>query len=476
MAKEYTEFLKTKLCQGDETLFRYYQNNDTKRFRARLNRLYNTTEVCKNINSVVISMISASCRDIIYNVVGLISKEFKSMGDMIITGGDAFNLYMKPEDRITTIDIDTKFVPVFKSADGKLITPNQKEYFGYLQVFKLLLWNYMGVLAENYLNTVIPHRVNLLVKNSKVGKLLGVSLPASGPWVTRRYHLIRKKKQSTNSTVTAMDVLIDVELFAFDLTIRYFSPVTNKIQVHNLGGILDIAIMRPGEVGYEVLHCQQKGITYTNPISGKIITNNNVYVAGKKFLLEDLYIMQSLGLRPWKKKTDLRKMYVFAKKVLKADVKSTDPFRTILLKTLPKLHNKPVSINKRPIFAKKHIQKASTVNPYKYEAYTTAPDIERIQRKFLAGSNTAKPGFTATDGNYKFYPNKSEWSKSKNPYYIKDQYKFRADTTTPITIPTDIKSWQMLYGYNPTRNSWVSRSIIDKAAVMPLVGLKNTKV
>ena len=421
-------------------------------------------------------MISASCRDIIYNVVGLISKEFKSMGDMIITGGDAFNMYMKPEDRITTIDIDTKFIPVFKSADGKLITPNQKEYFGYLQVFKLLLWNYMGVLAENYLNIVIPHRVNLYVKNTKVGKLLGVSLPKAGPWVTRRYHLIRKLKQSSNSTVTAMDVLIDVELFAFDLKIRYFSPIANEIQVHNLGGILDIAIMRPGEVGYEVLHSQRKGIQYTNPISGKVITNNNVYIAGKKFLIEDLYIMQSLGLRPWKKVADLRKMYVFAKKVLNADVKSTDSFKTILLKTIPKLYNKPVSIDRRPVFSKKHIQKALTVNPYKYEAYTTEPDIGRITRKLLVGSNTAKPGFTATEGNYKFYPNKSKWTKSKNPYYIKDKYKFRPDTATSVTIPTNIKTWQMLYGYNPTRNSWVPRSIIDKAAVMPLVGLKNTKV
>jgi len=443
--------------------------------------MYNTKEGEDNINSVVMSLVSASCRDIIYNVVGLISKEFRSMGDMVVTGGDAFNVYMKPEDRIITVDIDTKFVPIFKGPAGKLITPNDKEFFGYLQVLKLLMWDYMGVLAENYLNIVIPYRIDTLVKNSKIGKLLGLSLSKNGPWVTRRYHLIRKKKQSSNSSTNPGDILIDVELFAFDLSIRYFNPTASKITPNNLGGILDIALMRPGEVGYEVIYHNQKGISYKNPITGVTKNNPDVRIAGKKFLMEDLYIMQSLGLRPWKKAKDKKRMYTFAKKVLGVDVKSTDSFHTIFTKTLPKLQQKPINITKRPIFDKKLIARAQDINPYTYEKYTTHPQLDTLVRKTMVGlkgtaNNVSIPGYTGTKSKYKFYPDKRKWNIPKNPYYIRDQYTFRPNKDTPISIPKDVKSWQILYGYNPMRNSWIPKSIIDKAAIMPLVGLKNIHV
>ena len=481
MTREYDSFIKSKLCQGDDTLYRYYQNDDTKRFRARLARLYNTKEGGDNINSVVMSMVSASCRDIIYNVIGLISKEFRSMGDMIVTGGDAFNVYMKPDDRITTVDIDTKFVPIFKASDGKLITPRQQEFFGYLQVLKLLLWDYMGILAENYLNMVIPYRIDTLVKNSKVGKLLGLSLPKDGPWITRRYHLIRKNKQSSNSSVKAGDVLIDVELFAFDMSVRYFTPMENKIALNNLGGILDIALMRPGEVGYEVIYHNKKGISYKNPLTGITKTNPNVRIAGKKFLMEDLYIMQSLGLRPWKKAKDKKRMYTFASKVLGINVKSTDSFQDIFKKTLLKLQIKPINIKARPVFNNKLISRAQDVNPYTYEKYTTHPKLDAIARKTIVGlkgtvNNISVPGYKNTKSKYKFDPDKSKWYVSNNPYYIRDQYTLRPNKDTAITIPRNVKSWEILYGYNPMRNSWVPRSIIDKAAIIPLVGLKNIHV
>jgi hypothetical protein len=35
----------------------------------------------------------------------------KNMGDLIVSGGEAFNLYVEYNNRIITTDIDAKFVP-----------------------------------------------------------------------------------------------------------------------------------------------------------------------------------------------------------------------------------------------------------------------------------------------------------------------------------------------------------------------------
>ena len=32
----------------------------------------------------------------------------------------------------------------------------------------------------------------------------------------------------------------------------------------------------------------------------------------------------------------------------------------------------------------------------------------------------------------------------------------------------------ILYGYNPKRNSWMPEALVNKSATIPLVGLKNT--
>lgn len=104
--------------------------------------------------------------------------------------------------------------------------------------------------------------------------------------VTRRYTLIKKKKEVSNSlNVSEGDVLIDVELFALDLNIRAFSIETGKIEERVLGGFLDIPFMRPGEFGYEIIDTRRKGLTYMNRHSNKLVIDKNIYIAGKSFSL-----------------------------------------------------------------------------------------------------------------------------------------------------------------------------------------------
>jgi hypothetical protein len=48
-----------------------------------------------------------------------------------------------------------------------------------------------------------------------------------------------------------------------------FHPRKNRIIPMNLGGILDIAFMRPNEFGYEVIQTRKKGVTYRNQTTNK---------------------------------------------------------------------------------------------------------------------------------------------------------------------------------------------------------------
>ena len=246
----------------DEKLKKYFNRNeqqDLRKFRERVHAKYRD----KKFEKMMYLFVTDSIRDIIIETIAELSNHMKGVGDMIISGGEAFNLYMDLENRIITPDIDAKFVPRMHS--------NQK-FVGKLQAAKLLLWDKLGETAK-LLNTRIKKRIlNMKTKHSKLFKFLGIGFSTNGPFVTRRYTLIKKKKMGKNNNPTKGDIFIDVELFALDLNIRFFSPKTGKIENQTLGGILDIPFMRPKEFGYEVVLNRRKGITYMNIETGKLIT------------------------------------------------------------------------------------------------------------------------------------------------------------------------------------------------------------
>jgi hypothetical protein len=446
-------------------------NGRVNKFRERLSRKF-TNDKQDNIEQVVYACITDSIRDIILETIGSLTEKLHPYGDLIVTGGEAFNMYFDKNDRIITSDIDTKFIPVFKGRSGGLITTKSPKYFGFLQSVKLRLWDLLGETARD-LNVRIKKRIESILKYTRIGKMLGISFP-KGPWVTRRYSLIQKKRQSLiKDEVTQRDVLIDVELFALDLKLNYYSIEKKRSVIQKLGGILDIAIMRPYEVGYEIAFSRHQGIIYKNKDTNEMVHNKNVLFAGKKFLVEDVYLMQLLGLRPHKLQKDKKRLYLFATKVLKLkNIDKNDKLLKIFKRCTFKLKDIPTtSIKRRPVFKLNW-----TPDPSKYKRYTTEPRMEKLITSQLIGlrssANMNIPGYIKSSGPYRFNLNNKKWITNNSRMYIKNEMTHR-----PLKAPAKVPRTRLrnvLYGFNPKRNSWIPDVLVNKAAMIPLVGLKNT--
>jgi len=451
-------FLKKNLFFNDPTLERYYQTNNLAAFRKRVSRVHKN----ESFEKLVYAIVTDSIRDIVLKTAGEVSEFLKPMGDLVVSGGEAFNMYLDRKDRLITSDIDTKFIPRFAYND---------KYFGKLQATKLLLWNKLGEISRR-IGEKVKNRIS---KNTKMARFIGLNFAESGPYVTRRYILIKKKKsQNRGAEPGKKDVFIDVELFALDLNVRYFSIEKGRITQEVLGGILDIPFMRPKEFGYEVIDSKKLGITYKNKDTGSIVHDKRLYVAGKRFLLDDVYLMQKLGLRPEKKEKDRQRMYKLAKMIGKSvNVRPTDDINTIYEHT----HNRVETPKFRtPRTGSVNMSQAARVNPLKYAEYTTKPKAERVSKQLVYGVKTSVPninvpGYSKTHGNQRFNLNKQEWVKNTSPTYIRNQYNYRP--TTGKNIPNTLDTTKLLYGYNPVRDKWVPRSIIKKASMIPFVGLKN---
>jgi len=451
-------FLKKNLFFNDPTLERYYQTNNLAAFRKRVSRVHKN----ESFEKLVYAIVTDSIRDIVLKTAAEVSEFLKPMGDLVVSGGEAFNMYLDRKDRLITSDIDTKFIPRFAYND---------KYFGKLQATKLLLWNKLGEISRR-IGEKVKNRIS---KNTKMARFIGLNFAESGPYVTRRYILIKKKKsQNRGAEPGKKDVFIDVELFALDLNVRYFSIEKGRITQEVLGGILDIPFMRPKEFGYEVIDSKKLGITYKNKDTGSIVHDKRLYVAGKRFLLDDVYLMQKLGLRPEKKEKDRQRMYKLAKMIGKSvNVRPTDDINTIYEHT----HNRVETPKFRtPRTGSVNMSQAARVNPLKYAEYTTKPKAERVSKQLVYGVKTSVPninvpGYSKTHGNQRFNLNKQEWVKNTSPTYIRNQYNYRP--TTGKNIPNNLDTTKLLYGYNPVRDKWVPRSIIKKASMIPFVGLKN---
>ena len=452
------EFIEKTLCKNDSTLLRYYQNGQILKFRKRLSKISDDSSV----EQVVYTYVTDAIRDIVYNIIGKLTVYMKPAGDIVISGGEAFNIYFDKKNRIITSDIDTKFVPTFT-----------ENIFRNIQVSKILLWNKLGEVSKSFENIILK-RIKKFVETSRVGKFLGIKIPSSGPYVRRRYTLIKKSKQSNKNLVQEKNVLIDVEVFALDLKLKYFLPSDKKVTTRNLGGILDIAFMRPGEIGYEVVFSREKGIFYKKFGTDKMIYNKNILFADKKFLIEDLYIMNSLGLRPHKKNKDQKRIYTFAKKVLNLkNIKISGDIFEKVLKNIPKPRTR---IIRRRTISPKLVELAKSLNPIKYESRTTP--VEK-SKKLLQGLKGTKGlninGFKPTHSNYRFNLTSQKWVKDGRPSYIRNTYNYRP-TNIPNKIKDTYRSRDVLYGYNPIRNRRVSSKLIRSAALIQFVGLKKRPI
>ena len=444
------QFMRKNLFFGDPVLERYYERGDIKSFRSRLMRSHKN----ESLEKMLYAFVTDISRDIIMKTVGEITKFMNPMGDVIISGGEAYNYYVDKSKRIVTSDIDTKFVPRI---------PYDSRYFGKLQAMKLLLWDKLGEISVKIQREVKSR----LTTNSKLASFLGFKPSNKLPVVTRRYTLIKKKKEGAGSTVSKGDVLIDVELFALDLNIRSFFIESGKIEERTLGGFLDIPFMRPGEFGYEVIDSRRAGVTYMDRNKNKLVTDKNMYIAGKKFLIDDLYLMQKLGLRPEKKIKDKQRMQGLVKMLTgKANPKNT--IEKLFL-SVQNTSFTPMARSKR--VGRVNITAASKVNPRKYEKYTTKPSIDSLSRKILFGKNgNSTNGFRSGNGNIRFNIHKLRWVEDTSRTYIGNQYNLRP--IDPVKINQSVLDNPPLYGYNVNRDNWIPKSILKKSALIPVIGLK----
>lgn len=457
------KFLNENFLFKDAKLKKYYDRNEQRdlgKFRYRMQTTYGK----KDFEKIVYLLITNSLRDIILETIGEISEHMKNMGDLIVSGGEAFNLYVEYNNRIITTDIDAKFVPRM---------PVNPKFFGKLQATKLILWDKMGEIAKR-LNTRVRKRMTLMkTKHPKLFKFLGLSIPPSGPSVTRRYTLIKKKKSGMGNDPKKGDVFIDVELFALDLNTRFFSPSSGKIENVTLGGILDIPFMRPKEFGYEVVLTRRKGITYKNRNTGKLVRNNNVYVASREFLIEDIYLMSKLKLRPEKKEKDRQRLVKLAQ-LLDKRVKPTDSIDDIFKRVKSLIIRQGAPATKKN--ARVSIAQAARVDPFKYKNFTTKPSEEKLSKQIVHGlkpvtNNVNINGYKNSSGNKRLNLKNLKWKNVNNNSYVKNEVKLRPENAKKL--PKNINFTNTLYGYNPRRNVWVPKNVINKSAAIPFVGLKN---
>ena len=178
------KFLNENLLFNDGKLKKYYDRNlqrDLGKFRARVHNTHSK----KDFEKIMYVLVTDSIRDIIIETIGEVSEHMKNMGDVIVSGGEAFNLYVDYNDRIVTSDIDAKFVPRMS------VNP---QYFGKLQATKLILWDKLGEIAKRLGPRVKRRLITMRKKHPKIFKFLGIGFKQGAPVVTRRYTLIKKKR------------------------------------------------------------------------------------------------------------------------------------------------------------------------------------------------------------------------------------------------------------------------------------------
>jgi hypothetical protein len=444
-------YMNDNLFFKDKLLKQYYDEDNVKKFRSRLASKYSD----KELENMVYAYVTDTLRDIIYDIIGKLTLYLKKSGDMILTGGDAVNYYLLLDERVVTSDIDTKFIPRFKV---------DKNFFGKLQALKLILWDKLGEVSQAY-GTKIKQRLS---SKNKLARFLGIGFPSQGPYVTRRYTLKQKKKASKTNKPALENVLIDVEIFALDLKLNYFSPKDKKIMKHNLGGILDIAFMRPGEFGYEVGETISKsGIIYRNR-QGKLVNNKNITIAKTRFLIEDIYLMKSLGLRPHKVQKDRMRIFRLMKTKLGSVIKPgsvSSLFNVYKRSSIPKTAKKSIKSD-----GTVSLSQALRVNPQKYALYTTKPSSEKL-KKLTYASNEKLKGYKETQSNMRFNRKTTRWVKNTSNTYVKDEYKYRYNSNADnkkLNVPIKPE----LYGFKDSRDKHIPKALFEKSAMIPYVGLK----
>lgn len=462
------DFIFKKLCQKDFRLKKALDENDGPGFRKRITNIA-TINTDGNVEQVIYATVTDAFRDVLLNGIGSLAVDMDKWGVLIVSGGEAFNTYFPKESRIITSDIDTKFVPFFTTKDGP-IGPDHRKFFGYLQAAKLQMWDFLGKMAKTMSKRDFSARIRAIEK-SPVGRMLALKFPKVDNLFTRRY-ILKYKDKRAGKTPVPRDVLIDVEIMSIDMKINAFIPTKNARERMSLA-VLDIAYMRPGEFGYKASIFRTKGMSYRNFTTGKTINNPKISITGKRYLVEDLYIMTTLGLRPTKYKKDHKRMVQFARDVIGVPVSKYNSDLDIFLKVGgDKIKDPPRPPTKVVITDKDFM--AAIRDPVRYDRWTTPPQLARVQRLHAglkAPSSLDINNFELTDSRWRFDTNNRKWVKNNRTRYVKDEAVFRLKkNASPPSNKHHLDD--SLYGMITARNSWAPAILYKYASDIPSIGLR----
>ena len=81
-------FMKKNLFFNDPVLEKYYEDGNLSAFRKRVHRMHKN----ESFEKMVYAYVTDTIRDIILKTIGDLSEFTKPMGDLIISGGEAFNM------------------------------------------------------------------------------------------------------------------------------------------------------------------------------------------------------------------------------------------------------------------------------------------------------------------------------------------------------------------------------------------------
>ena len=101
----------------------------------------------------------------------------------------------------------------------------------------------------------------------------------------------------------------------------------------------------------------------------------------------------------------------------------------------------------------------------------------KILYQLVLGLKGAKgqdiPGYAPSMSNYRFNFRKKKWVQNESSEYIKNEATYILNPTKKVPKAPRVHLKNMLYGYRPNRNSWMPSKLVNKAAMIPIVGLKN---
>ena len=286
--------------------------------------------------------------------------------------------------------------------------------------------------------------------------MIGLTIPNTGVLLKRRYTLMMKTRTngSTNK-VSPGNTLIDVELFAIDMNTKYYNVETGNVDRMNLGGVLDIAFMRPNEFGSEIIRDFSKDSFGSN-------------IAGKRFFLDDLYLMQKLGLRVNKKKKDKDRMVAFARHVAGLrDVSGS--FESLYTRAKKKTSATRTQRSRKVIFNyQTELAKARKVNPLKMPERIVQPSVKKVFTMaygIKGPSDLNIKNYVPTYSNFKVNINKSAWVKNNRTNYIRNEYTYRYNKNVETNKHPDNMP-KPLYAYKTRRNFNIPRNIVNKSVAI----------